>query len=417
MITIDTFKEYVKKYWNIVIDTLKKYDSKRNRIIALCIAAVIVGVSSYLWVSRDDSRTKTINKFESALKSRNPYNVYKYITFENKGVKLNEENIKPFVDYINADETRRDEILRNLRFDNSDSEKLISVKNDGKKYFIELKGIYMTLSTNLKDTEIYLQDKLYCRSDRVNYSEKFGPLIPGIYDIKAKVKGPFGEIGSSNNFSLISKNSKVDIPVDAVNLSAEGNYTDSKVFINGEDTGKTIDQFKNVGPMPSDGTLKIHVEKNFPWGVVKSEEKTVEHLASLRFDLNPMTDDLRKSLEASYNEFYKNFFEALSKEDMNLITGCSENVKKSLYDKYSKKSFIVSNSYNLEDLKWQKDAISIENKDGVFSTFAIADVSYKQKKSLSIIPLNEEQKKVSFKTVMTYDTESSKWIVTDVTEM
>lgn len=417
MSTIDTFKEYLKKYWNIIIDTIKKYDSKRNRIIALFLVAVIVGVSSYLLVSRDDSRTKTINKFESTLKSRNPYNVYKYITFENKGVKLNEENIKPFVDYINADEARRDEIIRNLRFDNSDSEKLISVKSDGKKYFIELKGIYMTLSTNLKDTEIYLQDKLYCRSDRVNYSEKFGPLIPGIYDIKAKVKGPFGEIESSNNFPLISKNSKVDIPVDAVNLSVEGNYTDSKVFINGEDTKKTIDQFKNVGPMPSDGSLKIHVEKNFPWGVVKSEEKTVEHLASLRLDLNPMTEDLRKSLEASYNEFYKNFFEALNKEDMNLITGCSEKVKKSLYDKYSKKSLIVSNSYNLEDLKWQKDAISIENKDGVFSTFAIADVSYKQKKSLSIIPLNEEQKKVSFKTVMTYDTESSKWIVTDVTEI
>lgn len=417
MITIDTFKEYMKKYWNIVIDTLKKYDSKRNRIIALCAVAVIVGVSSYLWVSRDDSKTKTINKFEAVLKSRNPYNVYRYITFENKGVKLNEDNIKPFVDYINADETRRDEIIRNLRFDDSEGEKLLSVKNDGKKYFIELKGIYMTLSTNLKDTEIYLKDKLYCRSDRVNYSEKFGPLIPGIYDIKAKVKGPFGEIESSNKFSLISKNSKVDIPVDAVNLSVEGNYTDSKVFINGEDTGKTIDQFKNVGPMPSDGSLKIHVEKNFPWGVVKSEEKTVEHLASLRFDLNPMTDDLRKSLEASYNEFYKNFFEALSKEDMKLITGCSEKVKKSLYDKYSKKSFIVSNSYNLEDLKWQKDAISIENKDGVFSTFAIADVSYKQKKSLSIIPINEEQKNVSFKTVMTYDTEINKWIVTDVTEV
>lgn len=417
MNTIDAFKEKMKKYWNIVIDTLKKYDNKRNRIIALCAVALIVGVSSYLWVSRDDSRTKTINKFEVVLKSRNPYNVYKQISFENKGIKLNDENIKPFVDYINSDETRRDEILRSLRFDNSEGDKLISVKNDGNKYFIELKGIYMTLSTNLKDTEIYLQDKLYCRSDRDNYSEKFGPLIPGIYDIRAKIKGPFGEIESSDKFSLISKNSKVDIPVKAVNVSVEGNYTDSKVFINGEDTGKTIDQFKNIGPMPSDGSLKIHVEKNFPWSVVKSEEKAVEHLSYLRFDLNPMTEELRKNLEVSYNEFYKNFFEALNKEDINLITGCTEKVKKSLYVRYNKKSLIISNSYNLEDLKWQKDAISIENKDGIFSTFAIADVSYKEKKSLSIIPLNEEKKNVSFKTVMTYNTESNKWIVTEVSEI
>ena len=145
MNTIDAFKEKMKKYWNIVIDTLKKYDNKRNRIIALCAVALIVGVSSYLWVSRDDSRTKTINKFEAVLKSRNPYNVYKQISFENKGIKLNDENIKPFVDYINSDETRRDEILRSLRFDNSEGDKLISVKNDGNKYFIELKGIYMTL--------------------------------------------------------------------------------------------------------------------------------------------------------------------------------------------------------------------------------------------------------------------------------
>ena len=156
--------------------------------------------------------------------------------------------------------------------------------------------------------------------------------------------------------------------------------------------------------MPSDGSLKIHVEKNFPWSVVKSEEKAVEHLSYLRFDLNPMTEELRKNLEVSYNEFYKNFFEALNKEDINLITGCTERVKKSLYVRYNKKSLIISNSYNLEDLKWQKDAISIENKDGIFSTFAIADVSYKEKKSLSIIPLNEEKKNVSFKTVMTYNT-------------
>lgn len=343
--------------------------------------------------------------------------MYKYITFENKGVKLNKENIKPFVDYINANETRRDEIIRSLRFDNSDGDKLISVKNDGKKYFIELKGIYMTLSTNLKDTDIYLQDKLYCRSDRANYSEKFGPLIPGLYDIKAKVEGPFGEIESSNEVSLISENSKADILVEAVNVSVEGNYTDSKVFINGEDTGKTIDQFKDIGPIPSDGSLNIYVERDFPWGTVKSEEKVVEHLSSLRFDLNPMTNELRNDLESSYNEFYENFFEALSKEDINLITGCTEEVKKSLYNKYNKKSLIISNSYNLEDLKWQKDAISIENKENTFSTFAIAEVSYKQKKSLSIIPINEEKKDISLKTIMTYDKENSKWIVTDVSEV
>lgn len=417
MITIDNGKKILIKYYRNSVEYIKAHDNRRNRIIAIIVLAVIIGGISFLIASGGNKRTSVVNKFERTLKSSNPWKVYKDIVFENKDIKLTKENIKPFVDYINNDETRRDEIIRDLRFGNQGSNGIISLKEKDGKYYIELKEVSMILSTNLKNTEIFLNGDSYYRVQENDFSQSFESLIPGIYNIKAKVQGPYGEIEQSKDINIIGKNTSVNIPVKAVNLTLESNYTDSKVYINSEDSGKTIDQFKNIGPFPGDDSIKIYVEREFPWGKIKSEEKTVGELSTVRLDINPMTEDLKGTLENQYKEFYNSFFMALNKGDKSLIVNAKKEVKDYLYDKYKKKSLIISNSYNLQDLKWQKDAISIEYKDGVFSTYAIADVSYKQKKSLVIIPIDEEDKVVSFKTIMNYDNNEKKWIVTEVIEI
>ena len=55
-------------------------------------------------------------------------------------------------------------------------------------------------------------------------------------------------------------------------VSLSSNYDDAIVFINGESTGKTVNDLSKFGPVATDGTVKIHAEITQEGHKLKSEE-------------------------------------------------------------------------------------------------------------------------------------------------
>lgn len=394
--------------------------TRRNIIIALIVAVVFIGGSSFMIGYYMSSKATLLNKFEGALLGDDPYKALKYMQLKGKG-QLDKKNGEPFIQFIKENKDRGKDFVNQLRYGENNENNVLRLKEKKgllfKSYYVEVKDVYINLSTNLKDTEIYFNENFFYKVKENDFSQKFGPLVPGIYNVKGVYNGEYGKIENEVKSIVLSNEEGVNIQLKGTYLTLDGNYLESVVYLNGENTQKTIREFKDIGPIP--GTSKVYASKKFPWSneEIKSEEQEIKDHSKLILNINPMTEEVRKTLEETYKEFYKGFFEALSNGDKKYIKNTSESIKENLYKTYKKDSFIVSNSYVMDGLKWQKNAISIEKKDGKFTSRAIADIRYKEKTNLFVFNLNEVEVRKSYDTELTYDEKEDKWVITSVKEI
>lgn len=399
---------------------IKPKMTKRNIIVTLIIAIIVVGSSSFMFGYYMSSKATLLNKFEGALLGDDPYKALKYMQLKGKG-QLDQKNGDPFIQFIKENKDRGKDFVNQLRYGDNNENNILRVKEKKgllfKSYYVEVKDVYINLSTNLKDTEIYFNENLFYKVKENDFSQKFGPLVPGIYKVKGVYNGEYGRIENEVKATVLSNEEGMNIQLKGSYLTLDGNYLESVVYLNGENTQKTIREFKDIGPIPA--TSKVYASKKFPWSSeeIKSEEQEVKDHSKLILNIDPMTEEVRKTLEETYKAFYKGFFEALSNGDTKYIKNTSDEIKNNLYKNYKKDRFIVSNSYAMDGLKWQKNAISIERKDGKFTSRAIADIRYKEKTNLFVFNLNEIEVKKSFDTELTYDEKEDKWVITSVKEI
>lgn len=412
----DKISKWLKWFVN---EKLKKLTNKQKIIIIVGIV-LLVGFGSFSYVIAKSSKSRVISEFEKTLNSKNPYRIYKYMKSGDPQLEVNEETIKPFVDYLNENPDRKREFVNILRYEDS-SRDLLKLKSEegflGLKYYIELSSVNLNINVNLENTKIYLNEKeVYDTKEEDSYF-KVGPIFPGTYNLKSIYKNEYGQISESRNISVLLYENNIDVKLKGVKLTIDSNYRDSNVFINGDDSGKTVDEFKERGPIPSDGSCNVYVERQFPWGIVKSDEKTIGDSGVIKLDLNPLTDDLRMHLEGIYKDFYNDLFRAVTDGNKDKIKNTSSTIKDELYNKYYQKGMIIKNSYELKDLKWEQNNISMKYEDGKYKTYAIAEISYQKQQSIVFIPYNEETINKSFMTELTYDKGSDSWIVTKVDEV
>lgn len=397
-----------------------KNPKKRNLTLIIGFSLALIFLGGIIYNIVNTSRDSVIKRFENTINSSNPYRVYRYMKIEGSNTELNEENIKPLVDYLKENKSRQDEIISVLRFKDS-SKDLLKLKKEkgfmGDRYYIGIEEVNLKIVVNLKNTNILLNDKVIEKTNEDNKVVTINSIIPGTYNIKGIYEGEYGNIEDNETVQLVNKENEKELKLKGVTLTVDSNYKDAKVFINEEDSSRTVEEFKEIGPMPSDGSYKIYLEKEFPWGVVKSEEKVIGDLAKINLQINPLTEDLKKELEKNYKEFYDNFFKALNEGDKGYIKNTTEEIRNRIYKEYYSRGIIIKDSYDFKNLKWQKDAISIKEEKGEFKTYAIAEVSFKKQKNILFLSYESVDVNKEFITELTYIKDSGKWMVTEVKEI
>ena len=108
--------------------------------------------------------------------------------------------------------------------------------------------------------------------------KRLGPFLPIEQEIIGTYKGKYGS-ATVNEVIIPSDYDEKTIPVEldvtGNEVSFSSNYDDAIVFINGESTGKTVNDLSTVGPVLTDGTVKIHAEVTQEGHKLKSEEVAV----------------------------------------------------------------------------------------------------------------------------------------------
>lgn len=400
------FKEYFKLLVNDInnlnFEHLKGFINRR-KVLLLVSLLFIFGMIGFGIGNYNSSKNKVLKNLEIALKENEPGKIYKDIKLD--GNKISKSEFEPLTEYYSENISQVDNIIKNLK--SSGESGYFSLINNKilffDNYYIEIKPVAVKINTNFDKTKVYINgNEIAATNIKRN-------LIPGKYVIKGELDTLYGVVEEEKEI-FIMENLEYNLNMPAININLTSNFEDAKVFINDEDINKNVNDIKNYGPIPLNKEINIQLEREFPWGTIKSDKVAVGTLPNINIDINMVNDNLIEEVNLSANSFYSSVFNALNNSDYSLIENSRDDAKSKIYDSIKRESLFLKNNYELNDLNTEIKSSEFYYEDGSYKGNIVISLNYNiSKKILPFIYNNVEE---TFLTHMEF--ENNKWIIVDV---
>ncbi|WP_194189792.1 TcaA 3rd/4th domain-containing protein [Clostridium chrysemydis] len=403
------FKEKLLTFFDRLKDSFydlkhgdKKEFFKKNIILISIICIVIIFGVGFFFGNIISTKEGTLKKLQRGLVKGSVSTLDDVIKID--GEKATKEELKPLSDYYKGKDTLVNNLMDDIKDGNSKVMKLTSSKSLFlENYSLDLNTFTLTIENDNKDADLYLNDK------EIKGTTEIKGLIPGEYKLKGVIKSEFGDIKKEESI-LLMKDEKINFKIGANFITLHSNFDDAKVYINGEDSNKTVKEFKNAGPFPSDGSVKVNIEKELPWGKVKSEEVQIKDKPDITISLNIKNDELFNEVQTLVDSFYDSVFKALNEENKELINAATNEAKDKVFSVLEKKYFFLKNQYEITGINIDEDKSKFTYENGEFKGSVVCDVNYDVSKVL--FGLGKESKSTKFFTKIIY--KDGKWVVSDV---
>lgn len=405
------FKEMIKSNYNFFIEYVKDIKGKgfkslfKERKLELSIISVVIFVILiFLFSSFTLSKEKLLKKFELALINGNSNSLAKCVKLEDKDIASKE--LKPLIDGYDKNKLRINKIVNEIRRNGKSENFKLKIKKGFlyDKYYIDINTINVKFTTNISGVNIEFSNKKFNLINEAEFN-----IIPGEYSLSYKYKTKYGDISESKIINLM-EDKIVEVNIDANYITLYSNYDDAKVFINNVDTGLISKEIKNYGPLPKDKDIKVFIQREFPWGIIKSEEISIGNNQYINLNIDMVNDRLNNMINETVDSFYSSVFNALNNKDKNLISGSIELVKEVVYNYMNEKAFLFSNSYEISDLAVEIEKSDFKYEEGIYKASLLTKVEYSVYKK--IFPFAKNYNEASF--IINLDYEDNKFIVNGI---
>ncbi|MGL4740217.1 MAG: TcaA 3rd/4th domain-containing protein [Sarcina sp.] len=414
-----TFQEKIKEEINKLKLCVKEFSKKKinsdinkklnKKYIVVCIA--ILGVIGILFLFNvlNDTKKEAINKLVSGIQNNNISKIQK-ILIDEKGNKVTTNEATAFLNFY-KNNSERINILENKLEGNSATDiKFVKEKKFlGSDYKIEILDKKVNITTNLDDVVVLVNNE-----EVTTIKDKTGSInLPafGQYDIKLEKKGSYATISSSKKVDLTS-DLNINIPLNGVYVSIKSNIENAKVYINDVNSKLTVEQFKNIGPFPTDGTYNIMLKYNSPFGEISSEAIAIKDLPEIEINLNLKNSGIEASLNTAIGKFYSSVFNSINANNKEKIENATNEAKDKIYDDIKKNSFILKNIYKLNSSSIDFDKSSIEFINGNYQANIIANIDYNVKKEILGLAFKTQDYSEKFSTKLVY--KNGEWEIYDI---
>ena len=313
----------------------KPVKSKKNLFLIIgfaSIAALLFG--AYKFGAYKFSKEKQVNVMIEAFQKKDINAIDEFVKANDSSLKIKTEDIKAYMRYLKENPSYNKQLLSYLQKETVD-QKLTKDKpafkdgeivEEGKEWFLypkykfSIKSYYMNVSTTAKNAEIYVNDKKEAELSSDKTSKELGPYFPGTYVIKATVKTELTELETEKEVDLADEQSekvKVDLSLEGKYVSISSDESDATVFVNGKKRGKLNYGSYKLGPVSTDETVEVHLEKTTDFGVMKSESVKIGDQSTyyLKFP--------KETSSSAVGEFVRNHIydnvRAISLNDFSLI--------------------------------------------------------------------------------------------------
>ncbi|MFR5264321.1 TcaA 3rd/4th domain-containing protein [Clostridium sp.] len=386
-----------------------KFDKKLILIISISFFFILF-IGCFFTVQKN-SKSYVIKRLTTVLEKGNNKALSKIITVDNMNKNLNAEDLKPVTEFYSSNKNRISELTNSLNSGKSIYSMNIKEKDYflGKKYYIATKYRELNIKTDLEGANLYVNGV----SEGIisGKEKKINLIAPGIYDIKLEYKGKDAVLQSEKKV-ILTENESTNIPLNGIKISVKTDYPDGKIYINDKDTSVKAKDFIDKGPFPTNGTYKISMKYNSPWGEITSTPIEIKENPVININLELKNENLKAQLKTAMEGFYNSVFSALNKENKEEIKGTTEDVKNKIYEILNEKYFILKNIYKLENLDIDLEKSTIKFENGVYDGKIVTSVNYLIKKDIFGIPLQSRAVNQNFFVDISY--KNGSWIVTNI---
>lgn len=382
----------------------------RRRFKIIIILVFVLALSLGYFIGRvNSSRDRIISKLEVSLKEGDLTSLRRIVLLNGKTVSRDE--LKPLMKYYSENTQWIDDVVSSLKSgeDTAVFNMSINKRIFFNTYKLELKTYNLKVNSNFSNGEFTIDN--IENGKAIGEGESIENIIPGIYTINGLLESDYGNIQTSKEFVLM-KNEEVQLNFDAIDVNIHSIFKDADVYINDEYTGKTVEEIGEIGPFKNDGSSYVHIEKDFPWGTIKSNDEYIKDKPVINLNIDMKNDTLNSDLIIASDEFYRSVFTALNNERKEDIINAKEDVKSKIYSILEERYFLLKNKYIIDSINIMEDKSEYVYINGEYSANILVEINYSTEKSLFSIDKNRNSKK--FFTKLVYDEESDEWIVTEV---
>lgn len=382
---------------------------KKKFKLIFILVFVLALFSGYFIGRINSSRDRVISKLEVSLKEGNLTSLRKIVLLNGKTVSRDE--LKPLMKYYSENTQWIDDIVSSLK--NGQDNSVFDIQTSKRIFFntykLELKTYNVKVNSNFANGKFTIDN--IENGKGINDGETVENIIPGIYTINGFLESDYGDIKTSKEFILM-KNEEVQLNFDAIDVNIQSIFKDADVYINDEYTGKTVEEIGDIGPFKNDGSSYVCIEKDFPWGTIKSNEEYIKDKPVINLNIDMKNDTLNSDLMMTSDKFYRSVFNALNNEKKDYIINARNDVKSKIYSILEERYFLLKNKYIIDSINIMEDKSEYIYNEGEYNANILVQVDYSVEKSLFNLDKNKNSKK--FFTKLVYDEESDEWVVTEV---
>lgn len=350
------------------------------------------------------SREYILSKLEMSLKNSDTSTLSDIVKVDGERVK--EKNLESLVEYYSNGNNKIDTLITNLKNNNETKD----FKLQSKKYFfwnmyyLDVKTFNIKIKSNFEEGNFILGN-----SGKVKAGETIKNVIPGNYKITGSLNSNYEEIKTSKEI-VVMEDKEIELNFPATKITINSDFQDAEVYINGKDIKKEVKDLKDFGPVPTDGTVSVYLEKDFPWGRNKGEEVKITENPTINLTVPISNETLEGDLTNIITKFYESVFVALNKQNKKYIENCTNDIKNKIYSSVEKKYILFKNKYSNLKINIDFNNSQYFYTDDTYRATIVANVQYDVSKA--ILDINKETYTKSFFTRIVY--KDDKWIVEDV---
>ncbi|WP_330948634.1 TcaA 3rd/4th domain-containing protein [Virgibacillus sp. MG-45] len=428
----------------------KKTKRKRYYMMSTLFIVVITAFIVFFFIGKETFDPQAqIDAFKEAVQEENVGAALKMLTPSIDSLKIDEKNTAQFLAFLKENPDRLNVLVAQLEEQANALEKgkeinpnhqfaTLNVVEKGKKwgaftdYQFEVIPAFIRLSewNNEVELDLYINnEKLETTPNQDEHHITYGPYMPGEYTIKGILERSFLKSEQKDKVELfqLDKNAlehKVNLEVSEISLHSTF-LDEATLYVNDQKTDMIIKRGKqSIGPFPLGEDIPVHLEKELPWGIIKSEKAIItDGFINTRITRNSViTEDEREKVIGIINDVMLSYTDALNKRDVSVLhKNATDNLKKQVQEdiKFIKKEkpnyqgTLLQSQFNIP---WE--IIPEYNEDRKAYMFKLhAMFSYHEPKDKLWATFRDNEKRIyrrGQKMLVLFDEKEKQWMVDEV---
>ncbi|MCT6915024.1 hypothetical protein A6283_05765 [Bacillus wiedmannii] len=261
--------------------------------ITLLTLFVIASVGLYLYGSSYYKQVAQVDRMITILQEKDGEKLAEIITADDPSVTVTRESLTPLFSYIKENPSYVNELKGNLRIGEKQGNGIeradFSLTKDGKYFFLfdryklKAKTYYTTLLTNEKGTTLKMNGKEIDKTDDKKFEKQYGPFLPGTQVFQSEYKNDYVKLSREEKVVLMKQdqnNVTIDLTLQAQYITVQTNAPGATLYVNQKPVTALAGEEITWGPVATDGSATIYLERNRENGRETTKVETVTALSS-----------------------------------------------------------------------------------------------------------------------------------------